>query len=224
MVSGQFFAPERSRCRIVGVVGVVSDITQQKRDENELRRLIDQLKESESRFKALHNASFGGITIHDKGRIIECNQGLSEITGYSVEELIGMNGMLLIAEQSRALVMDKIASGYEKPYEVLGLRKNGEEYPVRLEARNIPFRGKQVRTVEFRDITEQKKAEAELRHLKNYLSNIIDSMPSVLVGVDRDGRVTQWNRAGGADDRGWCGRCPIPVSGGRFPTVDRTNG
>lgn len=36
------------------------------------------LRESEARFKALHNASFGGITIHDKGFILECNQGLSE--------------------------------------------------------------------------------------------------------------------------------------------------
>jgi PAS domain S-box-containing protein len=45
-----------------------------------------------------------------------------------------------------------------------------------------------------RDITERKQAEEELRHLRNYLSNIIDSMPSMLVGVDIDGRVTQWNK------------------------------
>jgi len=179
---------------IVGVVGVVSDITQRKHDEAEMRSLIHQLQDSEARFKALHNASFGGITIHDKGLILECNQGLSEITGYSVDELIGMNGLLLFPEKSRKVVIEKIDSGYEKPYEVVGLRKNGEEFPVRLEARNIPYKGKQARTVEFRDITEQKKAEEELRHLKNYLSNIIDSMPSVLVGVDGDGRVTQWNR------------------------------
>jgi PAS domain S-box-containing protein len=74
------------------------------------------LRESEERFKALHNASFGGITIHDKGIILDCNQGLSDITGYSVEELIGMNGLLLIAEKSRELVMKNILAGYEKPY------------------------------------------------------------------------------------------------------------
>jgi PAS domain S-box-containing protein len=78
------------------------------------------LLESEARFKALHNASFGGITIHDKGIILDCNQGLSDITGYSVEELIGMNGLLLIAEKSRDLVMKNILSGYEKPYEAIG--------------------------------------------------------------------------------------------------------
>ncbi|BBO91659.1 PAS domain S-box protein [Desulfosarcina ovata] len=44
------------------------------------------------------------------------------------------------------------------------------------------------------DITRQRQAEEELRQLRNYLSNIIDSMPSVLVAVDLDGRVTQWNR------------------------------
>ncbi|THB75725.1 MAG: PAS domain S-box protein [Desulfobacteraceae bacterium] len=43
------------------------------------------------------------------------------------------------------------------------------------------------------DITERKKAQVELNQLRNYLSNIIDSMPSVLIGVDLDGNITQWN-------------------------------
>jgi PAS domain S-box-containing protein len=38
----------------------------------------------------------GIITILDRGRILECNQGLAEITGYWVDELIGMDGMLHI--------------------------------------------------------------------------------------------------------------------------------
>nr|WP_319393554.1 PAS domain S-box protein [uncultured Desulfobacter sp.] len=176
------------------IVGLAMDITERKNNEEKLHRLIHDLKESEERFRALHNSSFGGITIHDKGRILECNQGLSEITGYSINELIGMDGMLLIAPKSRGMVMERILSGYQEPYEAFGVRKNGDEFPIRLAGRNIPYKGKQVRTTEFRDITDQKKAEGELHHLKNYLSNIIDSMPSVLVGVDRDGRVTQWNR------------------------------
>lgn len=42
------------------------------------------------------------------------------------------------------------------------------------------------------------RIESEIRErerLQHYLASIIDSMPSVLVGVDRWGRVTQWNRA-----------------------------
>jgi PAS domain S-box-containing protein len=35
--------------------------------------------------------------------------------------------------------------------------------------------------------------EQETIKLKNFLKNIINSMPSVLVGVDTEGKVTQWN-------------------------------
>ncbi len=47
----------------------------------------------------------------------------------------------------------------------------------------------------IRDISQSKNAEKELRYLRNYLANIIDSMPSLLVGVNGGGRVTLWNRA-----------------------------
>ena len=43
------------------------------------------------------------------------------------------------------------------------------------------------------DITKMKQAEKELRHLRNYLSNIINSMPSTLIGVDDEGLITLWN-------------------------------
>lgn len=46
----------------------------------------------------------------------------------------------------------------------------------------------------FRDVTEAYQKEAEMRRLRTLLKDIIDSMPSVLVGVDPEGRVTQWNR------------------------------
>ena len=46
----------------------------------------------------------------------------------------------------------------------------------------------------LQDIEIQKKQEKELIYLRNYLSNIIDSMPSILVGVDVKGNITQWNK------------------------------
>ncbi len=121
-----------------------------------------RLKETDERFKVLHNASLGGIVIHDQGVIIDCNQGLSDITGYSHEELIGMDGLLLFTPDQRDFVMHQIQSGHEMSYESLGLRKNGEIYPIRLEARNIPYKGKRVRVAEFRDITQSKSMENRL--------------------------------------------------------------
>ena len=43
------------------------------------------------------------------------------------------------------------------------------------------------------DIIQRKKVEKELRQLQNYLSNIINSMPSVLIGLDDQCKITQWN-------------------------------
>lgn len=46
-----------------------------------------------------------------------------------------------------------------------------------------------------RKLLEEKTEE--IRSLRNYLSNIIDSMPSILIGVDNKTRITHWNlRAG----------------------------
>lgn len=51
------------------------------------------MKESEQRYRMLHDASIGGLFIHDQGIVLECNQGLSEITGYNLDELIGMDAL-----------------------------------------------------------------------------------------------------------------------------------
>ncbi len=128
---------------------------------NERKMIEKALRESESRFKALHNASFGGITIHEKGIILDCNQGLSDMTGFSIEELIGMDGLMLIAPEWRDTVMQKILSGFEQPYNVEGIRKDSTRYYLRIQAKNIPYHGRSVRVTEFRDITEGKLAEKE---------------------------------------------------------------
>ena len=145
------------------------------------RETVKALRESEERFKALHNASFGGIAIHHRGTILDCNKGLSEMTGYSVDELIGMNGLLLFSKKSQSTIMKNITAGYEKPYDVVGVRKNGEEYPVHLEGRNIPYKGKAARSVELRDLTTQKDMEERIRQ-----SQKIESIGTLAGGIAHD--------------------------------------
>lgn len=152
-----------------------------------MKQMEEGLRESEERFKALHNASFGGIAIHDEGIILDCNQGLSKISGFGYEDLIGMDSLLLIAEQSRETVMRTICSGDENPYEVFGVRKNGTEYPLRLEAKNIPYQGKRVRVVEFRDITESRRTQLALQQktqeMEQFVYSVSHDLKSPLVTV-----------------------------------------
>jgi len=42
-------------------------------------------------------------------------------------------------------------------------------------------------------LDEITSSHQEINHLKKFLSNIIDSMPSMLVGVDPEGKITHWN-------------------------------
>jgi PAS domain S-box-containing protein len=200
--------------------GLIIDITERKQLELELA-------ESAERFKALHNASFGGIAIHNKGLILECNQGLSDMMGYSLDELIGMDGLLLVVPDHRDMVKHKIVSGYGKSYEANGLRKNGEQFPIRIEARTVPYKGESVRSVEFRDITEAKQAEDALRksekhtrllntflsemlelpdaksiydYLAKSLQHIIDESIVLCVSVDEDKNETVLESIAGIDN------------------------
>lgn len=40
---------------------------------------------------------------------------------------------------------------------------------------------------------DRRRAEIEINRIRQHLQNMIDSMPSVLIGVDQDGLVTHWN-------------------------------
>jgi len=137
-------------------IGIIRDITERKKSEEALR-------ESEERYRALHDASFGGIVIHDQGIILDCNRGLSDLTGYSREELIGMDGLRLIAPDWRDVVRQHIQQRFEQAYDVEGLRKDGTLYPLYIRGTTIPYKGRMVRVTEFRDITERKNAEQALR-------------------------------------------------------------
>ena len=61
----------------------------------------------------------------------------------------------------------------------------------------VPFLGARQKYMGFigncLDITERRQTEEQLQNVKSYLANIIDSMPSILIGVNTDSKVTQWN-------------------------------
>ncbi len=134
--------------------------------------LIDSNKaliNSEERFRSLSEASFEGIVIFDELNIIEANKTIGKMLGYKPSELIGIEAINFVAPDEREKLKNKILSGEEKPYESICLRKDGTTFPVEVHARMFPYKGQQVRVSAVRDISEQKKVEAEIKTLRGIL-------------------------------------------------------
>ena len=181
-----------------------------------LRRREQALQESEERFKSLHEGSFGGIAIHDRGTILECNQSLADMTGYAREELIGMNGLFLIAPSWRERVTRKITDDDESPYEAEGLRKNGTVFPLAIRGKCIPYKGRTVRVTEFHDITDQKQVEQQQR-----VAAIAFESQEGLVIADAHRRIIRANQAfsriTGYTTEELIGKSPRLLGSGRHP-------
>ena len=109
--------------------------------------------------------------------------------------------ILVLADTARRLgdgELDAIAAGSERPDElgVLAgafnkMRERLVELIHTLE-KNVNELGRS-RQEQAELIVEQEKRNTELVNLRELLKNIIDSMPSILIGVDQNGLVTQWN-------------------------------
>jgi PAS domain-containing protein len=86
-----------------------------------------------------------------------------------------------LADVSRVVSQDE-------DYSVRAVKTSSDEIGILTEAFN-----NMMSQIERRELDRQRDEE-ELGRLRNLLSNIINSMPSILVGVDTQGRVTHWNR------------------------------
>jgi PAS domain S-box-containing protein len=135
------------------LLGLLLDITDRKDAE-------EQLRDSEERFRSLSESAFEAILVHDGGRIVDVNQALCELSGYSWHELVGRDGFEFISPEHRELVYRNLLAEYDRPYEIECVRRDGRRVPVELQARSFPFRGQVQRVVALRDVSERRKAQA----------------------------------------------------------------
>ena len=146
-----------------GTVWIVEDITDRRRDADELARLP---REQEA---ILATASIGIVFIRDR-RIVRCNRRYEEMYGYGPGELEGKPTAVLytdISEHAKAsAVYEPLARGETSRRVELRRRKDGTAFWGRVEGRAVdpldPHRGS-VWIVE--DVTERRRAEEDLRRL-----------------------------------------------------------
>jgi PAS domain S-box-containing protein len=151
------------------------------------------LRESEEKLLKISEATFEGIAIHDKGKILEATQTLADMFGYELSDVIGMNGVDLVAPEHRDQVLEKILSAHEEPYEAMCLRKDGTTFICRIRGKPIRYKGRDVRITALRDITERKKAEEALKERERFLGEILDSIQDGISILDKDLQVIRVN-------------------------------
>ncbi len=133
------------------LLGLLLDITDRREAEEKLR-------ESEERFRSLSEASFEAILVHDGGRIVDVNQALCDLGGYSWHELAGRDAFEFVAPEHREAVYRNLLSEVDRPYEIEIQRRDGTRLPVEVQARSFPYRGKIHRVVALRDVSDRKRA------------------------------------------------------------------
>jgi len=107
------------------------------------------------------------LIISPDALILDVNRGFTRCYGYENTELIGQDALIVSAEaeEKRELflqMLDKALQGEAQKFDCMGLRKNGEIFPVELIFNVGKYYGRDVVIAISRDLTEPKKAEKEL--------------------------------------------------------------
>jgi PAS domain S-box-containing protein len=171
------------------------------RVESDRQRMEKALEESEARFRLLYErAPLPYQSLDESGCFIEVNQSWLDIMGYSRGAVLGKSFGDFLHPDWRDHFKENFPR-FKAVGEILGvefemIKKDGSLILVSFHGKigKNKYGDFQQTHCIFQDITDRRRAEDELRHLRNYLSNIIDSMPSVLVGVDAEARITLWNK------------------------------
>jgi PAS domain S-box-containing protein len=146
---------------IYAIGGVVTDITERKREESALRY-------SEENYRlVVETAPDAVISIDERGAILFANPATMRIFGYDPTELIGKPLTVLMPEFLRKLhekgFSRYLATGQRhinwQGTELTALRKNGLQFPVEISFGEVSREGHKVFTGFIRDISERKQAD-----------------------------------------------------------------
>ena len=160
------------------IVCSAEDITEQNRMET-------QLKETEERFmEAIYSSEDAIILIYDN-RFVNCNKATARTLGYkNSDEILNLHLSEISPEfqpdgrRSDEKADEAIALAFHKGYhrfEWIHKRADGKEFPVEVSLTPIVYQGKNHIYCVWRDITQSKKTEEELKKTRERLELAIDA-------------------------------------------------
>jgi PAS domain S-box-containing protein len=206
------------------------------KNEIEVRKKAEAaIRKSEAKYRELvQNANSIILRIDTYGKITFFNEFAQSFFGYSETDILGCSsvGTIMPVKDSEGrpmqAMLDQIARFPEQHgyYEMENMRRNQER--VWVAWTNKAVRDHANKIVEYlcigHDITEAKKSQQAMAHMRGYLQKIVDAMPSILVGVDLGGHITQWNQEArkitGISEATACGRPVEAVMTGLKPHME----
>ncbi len=147
---------------IIGIVEIVTDITERRMAEEAMRR-------SEQKFRELFENANDMIFLLDfEGKILSCNAAAARTYGYEPDQMEGMSLLELLDPEYLPVVKDLFRKKHSdlvtNPQEFLTYTRTGEPVWVEINARSVIGKGKPVAVHGIaRNITERKRMEAALR-------------------------------------------------------------
>ncbi len=160
MLNARRFPPDAKHPEYILLA--IQDVTERKRAEVAMRA-------SEVRYRRLFETAQDAILILDgaTGKIIDANPFLSDLLGYSPDELLGKElweiGLFQDIEASRAAFRQLQEKGYIR-YEDLPLEtKDGRRAYVEFVSNVYPVEGHPIIQCNIRDISDRKRAEEALQ-------------------------------------------------------------
>lgn len=172
---------------------ILNDITERKNAQ-------DALKESERFHRIILETSPNPIAFCDaSGCVTYLNPAFTGLFGWHPNELVGKRlDPILNENHSEAgafLQKQRDASDAVSEYIARMRTRNGNALDISVHFACLRAKDGSVESLvyNFTDITRLKTVENDLTQTRNYIRSIVNSMPSMLIGLDENGRITQWN-------------------------------
>jgi two-component system sensor histidine kinase VicK len=169
-------------------------------DVTEQRSAEETLRESEARYRQLVESSLGMVCTHDlKGVVLSVNTHGAQSIGRTREDMTG-HRLSEFMPEDRRLEFEKYLSDIVRRGEVQGLlhmrHVNGEVRAVAYRNKLIDTPGRDAYVLGFGvDITEQVRAEDQLRSLSRQSDSVLESVGDGIFGLDLQGNITVINPA-----------------------------
>lgn len=163
----------------------------QRYNEERRTRALEQYRDF------FESSSDGMVVVDGEARVLYINRAAQQMTGYAQEGLVGRSILDLVPESQRqglSEVVKQLSAGVSlESFDLVVETTSGEAITVSVSSSSV-LAEHGAAILAFRDVTERRALEAELRKTKEFLERLIDSTVDGIVAADLRGQVMIFNQ------------------------------